>query len=245
MTRSLQVLDTPPPAPRSSSRSPAAATSAGPAAELVTTSPSRLRLGVSSCLLGDEVRYNGGHSRDDFLVRELAPYVEWVPLCPEVEIGLGTPRETIRLTGSVEAPRLEAPRSGRDLTAVMRSWAYERAAQLEAARLHGYVLKKGSPSCGLHRVRVYDQKGMPQPRGRGIFAAVLAERLPLLPLERGGPPARSGAARELPRARLQVFPLPALLDEQATVDGLLLPRRPGSHSWRLRPAGVAPRSGGS
>jgi len=174
MPRSLTVLATSTPAPTGD-----AAKAVGPAMPL-------LRLGVSACLLGDEVRYNGGHSRDDFVAGVLDPWVEWHPLCPEVAIGLGTPRETIHLTGSLGSPRLIAPRSGLDHTDAMQSWAHGRVAEIEATRLHGFVLKKGSPTCGLHRVRVYDENGMAQRNGRGLFAAVLAERLPLLPLEEEG-----------------------------------------------------------
>lgn len=181
----------------------------------------KLRLGVSSCLLGAAVRYNGGHSRDEFLARSLDPWVEWLPICPEVEIGLGTPRETIRLTGSIQAPRLVAPKSGRDLTYDMQSWARERVEQIAAARLHGYVLKKGSPSCGLFRVRVYDERGMAQTQGRGLFATILAERLPLLPLEEEGR-LHDPALREnfLERA-FTMRRFERLLDEDPTLDGLL------------------------
>jgi uncharacterized protein YbgA (DUF1722 family)/uncharacterized protein YbbK (DUF523 family) len=209
MPRSLTVLATSTPDPTAN-----AARSLGPAKTL-------LRLGVSACLLGDEVRYNGGHSRDAFVAGALDPFVEWHPLCPEVEIGLGTPRETIRLTGSLEAPRLTAPRSGLDHTDAMQSWAHGRVAEIEAARLHGFVLKKGSPSCGLHRVRVYDQKGMAQPGGRGLFAAVLAERLPLLPLEEEGR-LHDPVLREnfLERA-FAMRRFETLLDGDASIEGLL------------------------
>jgi uncharacterized protein YbbK (DUF523 family)/uncharacterized protein YbgA (DUF1722 family) len=180
----------------------------------------RLRLGVSACLLGEEVRYNGGHSRDDFLVRVLGPLVEWHPVCPEVGIGLPTPRETLRLIGDPEAPRLAAPRSGRDHTADMLQWAERRVLDIAAARLHGFVLKKGSPSCGLFRVRVYDKVGMPQGAGRGLFARVLAERFPLLPLEEEGrlhdPVLRENfLERAFAQRRFQL-----LLDQESTVAAL-------------------------
>ena len=150
----------------------------------------RLRLGISSCLLGAEVRYNGGHKRDSFLVDTLGRWVEWVPVCPEVEVGLGTPRPPIRLErhrGDQEI-RLVMPGTGEDLTAPMRAWAARRGAELAALDLDGYVLKKDSPSCGLERVKVYPAAagGIPTKDGRGLFAAALVAALPDLPVEEEG-----------------------------------------------------------
>lgn len=147
----------------------------------------QLRLGVSSCLLGENVRFDGGHKRDLFLLRTLGQYVQWVPVCPEVEIGLGTPREAIRLVGDSDDPRLVAPKSGNEYTDMMRTWSRECLEQLAVMDLHGYVLKKSSPSCGLFRVKVYNEEsGIPAPNGRGIFADELVRRLPLLPVEEEG-----------------------------------------------------------
>src|SRR2546426_11459453 len=112
-----------------------------------------LRLGISACLLGHEVRYDGGHKRDPLLVETLGRFVEWVPVCPEVELGLGVPREPIRLEGNPAAPRLVAVNSRTDLTAAMRRLAHARAQQLARLDLAGYVLKMDSPSCGMERVR--------------------------------------------------------------------------------------------
>ena len=145
-----------------------------------------LRIGVSSCLLGEEVRYDGGHKHDRYLTGILGRWVRWFPLCPEVEIGLGIPRPTIRLEGTVEAPRLIEPRSGDDLTDTMNDWAQSHMATITSWDLHGYILKKGSPSCGLFRVRVWNDKGMPERDGRGLFAARLTEHFPLLPVEEEG-----------------------------------------------------------
>src|SRR5512140_1734220 len=121
--------------------------------------PARIRIGVSSCLLGKKVRYDGQHKRDDFLTEVLDPFVEWVPVCPELELGLGVPREPIRLVGPAAgadaAPRLVAERSGQDHTAAMQAYAERRVAELARADLDGYVTKKGSPSCGMERVRVH------------------------------------------------------------------------------------------
>lgn len=117
-----------------------------------------IRVGISTCLLGRKVRYDGGHKRDRFLTDVLGPYVEWVPVCPEVELGLGIPREPIRLVRAGGEVRLVAERSARDHTRAMQSWAGRRVRELEKLELCGYVLKKGSPSCGMERVRVYGTK---------------------------------------------------------------------------------------
>ena len=146
----------------------------------------KIRLGVSACLLGQAVRYDGGHKRDPFLTDTLGPFVEWVPVCPEVEIGLGVPRDTIRLVGEAAAPRLVVEKTGEDVTARMRRYARRRATELESLELHGYVLKRASPSCGLFRVRVYDDDGIPRAHGTGVYARALTERLPLLPVEEEG-----------------------------------------------------------
>jgi len=148
--------------------------------------PRKIRLGVSACLLGQEVRYDGGHKRDAFLTDVLGAFVEWVPVCPEVEVGLGVPRPPIRLVGTPAAPRLVVEKTGEDLTARMRRWASGRIGELEALGLHGYVPKRGSPSCGLVRVRVYGEDGTPGRVGRGVFAAALTKALPLLPVEEEG-----------------------------------------------------------
>jgi uncharacterized protein YbgA (DUF1722 family)/uncharacterized protein YbbK (DUF523 family) len=145
-----------------------------------------IRLGVSRCLLGENVRYDGGHKLDRFLVNTLGQYLEWVPVCPEVEIGLPIPRDTLRLVGDAKAPRLVMPKSGEDYTERMQAWARERLEQLAEIKLHGFVFKKDSPSSGLYRVKVYDKNGMPSKIGTGIFPAEVMKRFPLLPLEEEG-----------------------------------------------------------
>jgi uncharacterized protein YbgA (DUF1722 family)/uncharacterized protein YbbK (DUF523 family) len=113
--------------------------------------------------------------------------VEWVPVCPELEVGMGVPREPIRLVGSSAAPRLVAERSGEDHTEAMRRYAEARVAELATLDLSGYVLKEDSPSCGMVRVRVHGPRGGPPRRdGVGAFARVLLQRLPLLPVEEEG-----------------------------------------------------------
>lgn len=147
--------------------------------------PRRLRIGVSACLLGQEVRYNGGHKRDSFLTDVLGPYVEWVPVCPEVEIGLGTPRPPIRLERAPDGLRLVMPDTGEDLTARMSDYAERRVRALADLDLAGYILKKDSPSCGMERVKVYDGS-MPAKDGRGLYAEALLRLLPDLPVEEEG-----------------------------------------------------------
>ncbi|MHC4932244.1 MAG: YbgA family protein [Planctomycetota bacterium] len=147
----------------------------------------RPRIGISSCLLGENVRFDGGHKRDRFLTDTLGRFCEWVPVCPEVEVGLGIPRESLRLIGEVEQPRIIAPASGKDWTRPMASWARRRAKELVDVNLHGFILKKGSPSCGMERVRVYHQGGGgAEWRGTGLWARELSVRFPLLPLEEEG-----------------------------------------------------------
>ncbi|HYV20492.1 MAG TPA: DUF523 and DUF1722 domain-containing protein [Verrucomicrobiae bacterium] len=148
--------------------------------------PDRFRVGISSCLLGQEVRWNGAHKRDAWLVETLGPFVEWVPVCPELEIGLGVPREPIRLEGNPGAPRLVGRESGADLTDRMEAFAARRVEALAALDLCGYVLKSDSPTCGMERVKVHGTAGGRPKPGIGLFARTLMDRLPLLPIEEEG-----------------------------------------------------------
>ena len=145
-----------------------------------------LRLGISRCLLGDEVRYDGGHKRDSFLTDVFGRYVEWVPVCPEVEAGLGTPREPMRLVGDPTRPRLMTITSGKDHTEALERMTADRITQLNGMDLSGYVFKKDSPTCGVERVRIYNERGMPARKGIGIFAHAFIERFPLIPVEEEG-----------------------------------------------------------
>jgi uncharacterized protein YbgA (DUF1722 family)/uncharacterized protein YbbK (DUF523 family) len=155
----------------------------------------RIRIGISSCLLGQTVRYDGGHKRDSFLVDTLGQFVEWVPVCPEVEVGMGAPRETVHLVrdltrrlraGDPVAVRMVAPRSGADWTERMTGYARARVAALADLDLSGYVLKKDSPSCGVARVKVHTPGRMPERVGTGLFAAALRSGFPSLPVEEEG-----------------------------------------------------------
>lgn len=145
-----------------------------------------VRLGVSACLLGQEVRYDGGHKRDPFLTGVLARFVEWVPVCPEEEAGFGTPREAMRLERHADDIRLITVRTRRDVTAPLRSATTRRVKQLAGLGLDGYILKKDSPSCGLLRVKIYTPGGAGERTGRGLFASALTDALPILPVEDEG-----------------------------------------------------------
>ena len=151
-----------------------------------TQSDEEIRIGISSCLLGEQVRYDGGHKHDRFITDTMGRFVTFVSVCPEMEIGLGTPRETLRLQRTDGGLRLVAPKSGTDHTETMTAWAREKVEALAEADLCGYVLKKDSPSCGMERVRAYGEKGMAERNARGIFAQILLERFPLLPVEEEG-----------------------------------------------------------
>jgi uncharacterized protein YbbK (DUF523 family) len=144
------------------------------------------RIGISACLLGQEVRYNGGHKRDAFLIERLERSVEWVPVCPEVELGMGTPRPPIRLERQSGEIRLVMPSTGGDYTDAMRQYAERRVEELAGLDLDGYILKKDSPSCGMEQVEVHQAAGAPAKDGRGLFAEALIARLPDLPVEEEG-----------------------------------------------------------
>lgn len=146
----------------------------------------KIKLGVSACLLGEQVRWNGGHARDRYLTDILGQYVEYVPVCPEVECGMGVPRETLRLVGDPDNPNLVTSKTNIDHTNRMLDWARKRAGELEKENLCGFVFKKNSPSSGLFRVPVKNFKGMPQKKGQGIFARVFTENFPLIPVEEEG-----------------------------------------------------------
>jgi len=145
-----------------------------------------IRVGISACLLGEKVRYDGGHKRDNYLVETFGRYVEWVPVCPEVEMGLGTPRDTLRLVRIGNDVHMVMPKTGADHTDAMCAYAARRVRELDGEDLRGYVLKKDSPSCGMERVRVFDAHGVPAKSGRGLFADALLQHFPHLPVEEEG-----------------------------------------------------------
>jgi len=129
------------------------------------------------------VRWDGGHKRDASLVSELGRFVEWVPVCPEIEVGMGVPRPSLRLVRAGAEIRMVENQSGRDHTQAMQAFARRRAAALARADLCGYVLKARSPSCGLEGVEVFGSEGSSARDGRGLFAQALLEAMPWLPVE--------------------------------------------------------------
>lgn len=147
---------------------------------------SKIKIGISSCLLGEEVRYNGGHKLSRLCVNTLADFFDYKPVCPEVGIGLGVPRKPIHLIGDAEAPRaVDAENESIDVTDKLKQFAEQLIPSL--TDICGYIFIKGSPSCGLFKVKVY-RKGNPNPEyeGRGIYAQALTQSMPLLPVEEAG-----------------------------------------------------------
>lgn len=146
----------------------------------------KVKIGISRCLLGDNVRYDGGHQHDRYLTDTLGAYFEYTPVCPEVEYGLPIPREALRLVGSPENPRLVTIKSGVDHTEGMLRWADERLEDLGKDNLCGFVFKSKSPSSGMRAVKVYGPSGIPVQKGVGIFAGAFMKRFPILPVEEDG-----------------------------------------------------------
>ncbi len=145
----------------------------------------KIRVGISSCLLGEEVRFDGGHKRDSYVTGTLSDYFDFVPFCPEAGVGLGIPRQPIRLVRRGEEIRAVGVKTPElDPTDDLAAFAHQTAGEL--GEVSGYILKNASPSCGMERVKVYNEKGMPERNGVGIFAGALMERLPLLPVEEEG-----------------------------------------------------------
>lgn len=149
----------------------------------VATTP---KLGVSTCLLGERVRYDGGHKRDRFITDELGKHFDFVPVCPEVELGLPTPRPPLCLVATADPPRLVFAESGEDVTDRMETWARTRCKALDKQDLCGYIFKSKSPSSGMERVKVYDRNGVPANTGVGVFARIFMQHFPLLPVEDDG-----------------------------------------------------------
>jgi len=145
-----------------------------------------IRIGISKCLLGEEVRFDGGHKRDPYVMEILGRFFTWIPVCPEVEIGLGTPRESIQLVETEEGIRLRGTRSKNDVTERMQDYAGKKVRELGHAALHGFIFKKDSPSCGMQRVRIYNEEGNVKGKGTGMFADVMIRQNPLLPAEEEG-----------------------------------------------------------
>ncbi len=152
----------------------------------MTDFENKITIGVSSCLLGNEVRYDGGHKHDRYITETLGRYLSFVPVCPEVECGLPIPREAMRLVGEVDRPRLVTNKTGVDHTDRMLTWARKKVAELEKENLCGFIFKNRSPSSGMERVKVYDVNNVPRAVGVGIFARAFKDHFPLLPTEEEG-----------------------------------------------------------
>ena len=146
----------------------------------------KAKIGISSCLLGYKLRWNAGHKLDRYLTDTVGQFVEYVPVCPEVEAGFGVPREPFCLFGDPENPRLITSKSKMDHTDQMIRWANKRVKELEKEDLCGFIFKKDSPSSGMVRVKVYNEKGMSERKGVGIFARVFMDHFPLIPVEDDG-----------------------------------------------------------
>jgi uncharacterized protein YbgA (DUF1722 family)/uncharacterized protein YbbK (DUF523 family) len=145
-----------------------------------------ITLGISTCLLGEGVRWDGGHKLDQFLTDMLGQFVHYCPVCPEVECGFGIPREPLCLVGDPHAPRLVTARTQQDYTGRMLRWARRRVKELEREDLSGFIVKGASPSCGMKGVKVYNEQGMPTASGAGLFVRVFLNHFPLLPVEDEG-----------------------------------------------------------
>ncbi|MBN2413238.1 DUF523 and DUF1722 domain-containing protein [candidate division KSB1 bacterium] len=146
----------------------------------------RIKLGISTCLLGENVRYDGGHKLDRYLRDILGQFVEWVPVCPEVECGLSTPREAMHLIGDPGSPRLVTIKTGIDYTEQMLSWAGKRLELLQKEQLCGFIFKTKSPSSGMRDIKIYNKKGMAVNKGSGLWAKSFIEFFPSLPVEDEG-----------------------------------------------------------
>lgn len=157
------------------------------AIDITPADPHPIRIGVSSCILGEEVRWNGGHARQRWVADVLDLFVQYHPVCPEVEVGMGVPRPTVRLQQVGGTVRMTDPQSGADWTASMNRFSRTRAADLADLDLCGFILKKDSPTCGMERVKVHHESGGGSSKsGQGLFAAALQQRYPYLPLEEDG-----------------------------------------------------------
>ncbi|MCW8800140.1 MAG: DUF523 and DUF1722 domain-containing protein [Desulfobacter sp.] len=145
-----------------------------------------IKIGISSCLLGNKVRYDGGHSHDRFLTQTLGLFAEYVPVCPEVECGMPTPREAVRLVGPTENPRLVTQKTGKDKTEQMQTWIKGRLKELTNEDLCGFIFRSKSPSSGLYRIRVYGDDGKVRKNGIGLFAKAFTDAFPRIPVEEAG-----------------------------------------------------------
>lgn len=142
----------------------------------------KVTVGISRCLLGESVRWDGGHKLDRLFTETLGQYVDYIPVCPEVEAGLGIPREPIRLEGDHQTPRIFTINTNQDVTDQISSWALRQVEYLETKALCGFIFKCSSPSCGMEKVKVYNDNGVSAEKGVGVFARAFMNRFPLVPV---------------------------------------------------------------
>jgi len=147
---------------------------------------SKIKVGISSCLLGQNVRYDGQHKLDRYLRDNLGEFVEWLPICPEVESGMPIPREAMSLNGDKDNPELITIRSSTNMTEMMKSWIVKRLHELESENLCGFIFKKKSPSSALYDAKVHNDQGFPYAKSPGLFAKAFVEKFPLIPVEDEG-----------------------------------------------------------
>jgi uncharacterized protein YbbK (DUF523 family) len=143
----------------------------------------KIKIGISSCLLGEKVRYDGGHKLDLFLKDTMGKFFEYVPVCPEVECAFGIPRKAMHLEGNIDSPLLVITDTRRDVTRRMVIWAQKRLIYLEKENLRGFIFKSASPSCGINNVKIFNEESMPVKTGVGIFAGILIKYFPSLPVD--------------------------------------------------------------
>jgi uncharacterized protein YbgA (DUF1722 family)/uncharacterized protein YbbK (DUF523 family) len=145
-----------------------------------------INIGISACLLGEKVHWDADQKKDRYITDTLGRYFQLIPVCPEVEAGMGVPRESLRLIGDISTPRMIGYKTGKDWTGRMHSYIRKRLKQIENYDLSGFILKKNSPSCGMEKVRVYNKSGRPVKKGRGMFGGALVDRFENMPIEEEG-----------------------------------------------------------
>ncbi len=143
----------------------------------------KIKIGISACLLGEKVRYDGGHKLDLLIKDSLEKYADFIPVCPEMECGLGVPRKHMHLEGRPDSPRLIVTDTGNDLTDFLLNWAKNRVIQLEKQNMHGFIFKSKSPSCGIKKVKIIDKGNVSVETGTGIFAGIFVKHFPYVPVE--------------------------------------------------------------
>ncbi len=146
----------------------------------------KIKIGVSTCLLGKKVRYDGNHSHDRYITQTLGLFTQWVQVCPEVECGMPTPREAVRLVGDPACPRLVTQKTNQDMTKMMKDWIPGKLKALEKENLCGFIFRSKSPSSGLYRIRVYGDDGKVRKTGTGMFARAFTRHFPRVPVEEAG-----------------------------------------------------------